>query len=284
MINLNKDLKNSWELTKINLNILKNNKELLFFPIISGIFTFAFTGIMIILFILNYIQKKELTFIDYFIFFLFYLGNYLIINFFNACLIYSTKNTFNNKKINISESIKNSLIITKRIFFWTLFSSTIGLLLDLIDSICKRIGKGGKTILNTMEYLLGLTWGILSKLVFPIIIYYNLSPIKSTKKSINLIKNTWGKKIINYTGISLAQFYITFIIISLIFLLYIIVYLLFGNIILIPVFILGLILLIYITMAFNTSRQLTNIILFLYASNQNIPKEYNKNKLKKFFK
>jgi hypothetical protein len=273
----------SIEISKLTFKILKSNKKLLIFSIVSILMSFSFFGFMVIFFILNYYGKEGIYFIDFFMFFLTYLGIYLIINFFNVCIIYSLKGLFENKEIKTNDAIKFSLSILKRIFYWTLVSATIGLLLRLINGIAKRLGNNGKIILTFIRSILGELWSILSVFILPIMVYNKSSPIVSVRKSSKLIRKTWGENLVKHYSLGLSQLYVLLIGISIISLLSFILFHLIGAIILPTLILISILFLISIIVLFKAANQIFNTILFLYADKNIIQKDFNKSKLKLVF-
>ena len=277
------EFKKIWNITETCFDILKNKKDLIFFTAMSWAFTFAFISFMLIFFFINFQIQQKLFFIDYFMFFLLYLGIYFINTFFNVCLIYSTKKYFNNEKITINDSLKFSLTNIKRIFYWTLFSSTIGMVLLLIDSISRMLGKNGKIIIKFMNSIIGSMWSIFSIFVLPNMAYNNLSTINSVKKSINQVKKTWGKDLIKVHNTSMIQFIIMFIFVFILIFISMVLYLILGNNILSPIVIFLLIFILAITSIFSSMNHILHTALFLYAEKKIVVKEFKKNYLSRYF-
>lgn len=283
-MSLNQSLRHNLNLIKSILIILRSNKNFIFFILMSWIFSFVFFGIMIIFFILNLQFKDSIIFIDYVMFFLIYICIYFIINFFNTCLIHSIIKLMSKEDIQKNESIKFSFIIIKRIFFWTFFLSTFGLVLNLIYQFSKINYKFKKTMIKTMNYLIGGSWSIISILVHPIMVDKKSNPLNSLKKSINLIKKTWDINLTKNFRFGLIYYFVLVMFLIFIIIIIYILYILFGiEILFISISISILFLFGIITLYISINKTLQTL-LYLYAEKNLCHESFKKNTLKKIFK
>jgi hypothetical protein len=196
---------NGWTITKSSFKVLKENKQLIIFPILSGIslllifasfFTVAlgFAG-------WNVDNMPELGTIEsYVILFVFYIINYFVVVFFNMALIHCTSLYFKGEEITIRKGIDFSMSRIGSIFAWAVFAGTIGAILKIIQ---ENVGALGKIITG----IIGIVWGIATFFVVPVIAYENLGPIGALKKSTNLMKEKWGERI----GAGFSLFLVEFI-------------------------------------------------------------------------
>ncbi|PWT70640.1 MAG: hypothetical protein C5B59_19740 [Bacteroidetes bacterium] len=186
-------LSNGWTLSMNSLKVLKENKQLIIFPILSGIsmvliigsflfFLFASTGWDI-----DYLQNESKF--EYYLFgFLFYLVNYFVVVFFNTALIQCTRDYFNGETPSVKKGLQFSLSRLGAIFTWAVFAASVGLILRTIQ---ENVGALGKIITG----IFGIVWSIATFFVVPIIAYENLNPIQAVKRSSKMMRDKWGESL-----------------------------------------------------------------------------------------
>jgi len=196
---LNERMENGSMMAMISFNILKKEKNLLLFPILStlslfmilgsfaaGIFTklgFEFSFIRFPFVTINNVSETT----QYILLFFFYLFHYFIIIFFNMALIHCTIQYFNGKKTSLKEGLLFSISKLSVIFSWALLSATIGFGLRLIED-------KGKSLTTFVFGLLGFLWSLMTFFVIPVIAYENLNMKQAIKRSKELFKDTWGER------------------------------------------------------------------------------------------
>jgi len=279
----------SWEITKLSLDVIRKDKELLLFPLLAGIFSAIFFIAMLFPTILSSLlfgdSQALSTFgsvFDFIIVFLTYFGLAFIAVFFNVCVVYTTKKRFEGGNATFIESLKFAFSKIHLVFLWSLVSATVGLILRLIDNAAEKSGNIGKLLLRITTSILGTVWSIVTIFVIPGLVYHNLGPLAAIKKSIEVLKKTWGESLIRYYGTGLVQF--AFIILwFLLTLILIIVGIPLGGIALVIVISLSAISFIFIIIFFNLINSIFNTALYVYADTGKIPSGYSKNVMSNAF-
>lgn len=198
---------NGWTIASNSFKVLKENRQLILFPILSGVsmivivasfFTavLGFNGWNI-----DNVQENS-TVVSYVLLFAFYIVNYFVIVFFNMALIHCTSLYFKGEEVTLRKGIDFSISRIGSIFAWAVFAGIVGGILKVIQ---ENVGSLGKIITG----LVGVVWSIATFFVVPVIAYENLSPIAAFKRSANLMKEKWGERIgagfsfflINFVGI-----------------------------------------------------------------------------------
>lgn len=277
----------SWELTKLSMGVIKEDKELLFFPLLAGIFSIIFSVVMVIPTIIPMLLSdagvKAFTPIEYTMLFIVYLGLAFIATFFNVCVVFTTKTRFQGKNATFMDSIKFSLSKVHLIFLWSLLAATVGIILRAIDQAAEKAGAGGKLILNLVSSVLGMMWSIITIFVVPAMVYDNLSPFAAIKKSVAVLRKTWGESLIRYYGLGLVEFIFFVIWVLITILLFVILGTLGPLGIIIAIAIVALLFL-GIILIFSVMNSVFNTALFEYASTGKLPKGYNKEVMDSAFK
>ncbi len=270
----------SWKLTKLSFGVIKKDKELFAFPVLSFVFSVLF---LLAVFVSSFFGGlyslssgfEYFSYIEYFIFFLSYLGLSFIATFFSACVVYTAGIRFRGKNATFGESIGFALKRVDKIFLWSVFSATIGLILKIIESLARNIKGVGRVVLFIFNSVFGLLWSVLTIFVVQGIVYNNLGPFSAIKKSALVLKETWGESLIKYFGFGVVQFLFVFagIVIGAI-LMYLGfvtggVYILFGFAVLMFLYILAVLLI------FGIASQIYNSALYVYATTGKIPEGYD---------
>lgn len=253
---------------------------MLLFPLLAGILSILF--IIAILFptiIVGFISgvTKSIAFgvLEYILLFLTYLGLSFIAIFFNVCVVYTTKVRFEGGNATLFDSIKFALSKTHLILVWSLVSATVGLVLRLIDEVAKNSGKIGEIIISIMNSLLGLMWSIITIFVVPAMVYDNLGPIDAIKKSVDVLKKTWGESLIKDFSFGLVEFlFILFGLIIGVILLFLSFNL--GMIGIVIVLSLNVIYFISVILIFEVANSIFNTALYVYANKRELPAGYSK--------
>lgn len=273
----------SWEITKLSFSVIKKDKELLAFPILSGVFSLIFIiALFVPTFILGAFEgEASSSAIQYLILFLVYLGLAFIATFFNVCTVYTAKIRFSGGDATFSESIKFAFSKIHLIFLWSLVSALVGLILRAIEQAAERAGNGGKIALNILRGLLGAAWSIMTLFVIPVMVYKGLGPFASIKESVKTIKKTWGESLVREFGLGLIQIIlivIGIIVTVLLMVLTVGIPVLFWSILLV-----GIIYVVGVILVFGIANSIYNTALYVYAETGKIPDGFNSEVLKGAF-
>ena len=197
-------LSNGWKIAMSSFKVLKEKKELIIFPILSGFSILLVVGsFFTIYFTSSGWTETDLqgfnTPANYLLLFGFYLVNYFIVVFFNMALIHCTRSYFRGEEVSIRAGLKFSMSRLGAIFSWAFFAATVGLLLRVIQ---ENVGWLGKIITG----LIGVVWSIATFFVVPVIAYENAGPLEAVKRSSQLMKQKWGESLGATFSFGLIQF------------------------------------------------------------------------------
>jgi hypothetical protein len=176
-----------------SLKVLKANKQLIIFPILSGLSMVLIIGSFVVGMLasagwdVGNIGEQSTSF-NYVAGFLFYVVNYFVVVFFNTALVDCTRDYFNGEIPSIQKGLRFSMSRLGAIFTWSLFAATIGFGLKLLQ---ENLGWLGKIITG----IIGIVWSIATFFVVPIIAYENLNPLQAVKRSTLLMKEKWGESL-----------------------------------------------------------------------------------------
>lgn len=189
------------ELVLYAFKVVLKHKLLLLSPILSGI---SVAGAI-------YYVYKGSTFVYYhfksetsgwlwsigFLFLCLFIGYFCFIFitiFFNVLTIFLTNSYLEKNKASFSLGFWETVKRLPAILAWTLIQSTIGFILDLIDKISYNIQHYLPFPSFSSE---NARWNVATYFALPIICFLNWrNPVTLYKKSVTLIDNVWGRKIV----------------------------------------------------------------------------------------
>jgi hypothetical protein len=221
------------------------------------------------------VDNESLTILHYIVIFITYLGLAFIATFFNVCVVYTAKVRFEGGNATFSESIRFGFSKFGLIFQWSLLSASVGLLLRLLDNLVSRLGKIGEIVGHIIVGLIGMTWSIVTIFVVPVLVYENIGPIDAVKKSIDVLKKTWGESLIKSIGLGLIQIFTLLLIAGFsIALVFVLNYIFNVTGLLIGIGV-GILLLVITTLLFQIASTIYNAALYAYATEGKIVEGFN---------
>jgi hypothetical protein len=205
-------LSNGWDLSMKSFSVLKENRQLILFPILSGLsmmlIVFSFFAIIFAASGWDGLAIRDLqnhgTLANYALLFGYYVVNYFIVVFFNTALIHCTHLYFEGQRPTVGDGLRFAVSRIGAIFAWAVFAATVGTILKVIQD---RVGFLGKIITG----LLGVAWSIATFFVVPVIAYENLGPLAAFRRSASMMKEKWGQSIgatFSFGIISLLGFFL----------------------------------------------------------------------------
>jgi hypothetical protein len=184
---------NGWTIATNSFKVLKENRQLVIFPILSGVSIILILASFCVAFLgfsgwqLDQVSEPG-RIMSYALFFVFYIVNYFVIVFFNMALVHCTSLYFKGEEVTLQKGIDFSMSRLGSILGWAVFAGIVGGILKIIQ---ENAGSVGKIITG----LVGIVWSIATFFVVPVIAYENLGPLAAFKKSALLMKEKWGESI-----------------------------------------------------------------------------------------
>lgn len=202
----------SWFLARTTFGVIKQDKEMLWFPVLSGLFSILFSvALLVPTFLVHFTERvagESLAFtpLEYAVLFVEYFGLAFIATFFNVCVVYTTRTRLSGGDATFGESLKFALSKIHLIAAWSLVSATVGIILRAIDKLAERAGPLGGIILSLVRFALASAWSIVTLFVIPAMVYRDLGPFEAIKDSMATLKRHWGESLVRHFGMGLAAF------------------------------------------------------------------------------
>ncbi len=194
-------LSNSWALVKASTRVLALDKELMVFPLLSGVATvLVLASFAVPLFITGgwtVFAEGHSPYLGYVAGFLFYLVQYTVIFFFNSALVGAALIRLEGGNPTVSDGLSVAMSRLGSILGYAALAATVGMLLRAIS---ERVGFFGKIVTG----LIGMAWTLATYLAVPVLVTQDVGPIDAVKESAELLKRTWGEQVVGNFGIGAA--------------------------------------------------------------------------------
>ena len=196
----------TWSLMSECWRVLRQDKRLLVFPMISGVCCLLLLASFAIPLYAtgaweppghDATSQRQVAY--YATLFAFYVGNYFIVVFFNAAIVACAAIRLGGGNPTIADGLRAAAARLPVIAGWALVSATVGLVLRIIEDRSERVGQ-------FVAGLLGMAWTIVSFLVVPVLVVENKGPLAALKESTVLLKKTWGEQLTSNFSFGLCFF------------------------------------------------------------------------------
>ncbi|MCK4451391.1 MAG: hypothetical protein KAX26_12450 [Anaerolineae bacterium] len=194
-------IQNSWTLIKASAAVLRADKELVVFPIVSAIsvlvVTVSFALPMILAGFLDALLEGHAQIFGFVMGFLFYVVQYTVIIFANSALVGAAMIRLRGGDPTVGDGFRVAMKHIGAILGYALISATVGMIL-------RWLSERGKTFGQIVSSIVGLAWNLATYLVVPVLVVEGVGPVEAVKRSANLLKKTWGEQIVGNFSISLV--------------------------------------------------------------------------------
>jgi len=199
----------SWQIIQASAAVLRQDRELLLFPLFSGLASlFLIASFIVPLASTGALASASGSAPDaglLFALFVFYLLQYFIIFFFNTALVGAALIRLEGGDPTVADGLKIAIDRVWRILGYAGIAATVGLILRAIE---ERAGFLGRWIVG----LLGMAFTVATFLTIPILVTRDVGPVEAVKESAALLKRTWGENIIGNAGLGVVFFCAYFLI------------------------------------------------------------------------
>jgi hypothetical protein len=191
----------SWTLVKASANVLRLDKELMVFPLLSGIATVLVTVSFILPFAvtggLHAFDRDGARYLAYVVGFFFYLLQYAIIFFFNSALVGAALIRLAGGDPTLSDGLAIAAKRLPSILGYAALAATVGMVLRFIS---ERSGILGRLVVGA----LGMAWSLATYLAVPVLVTEDIGPLDAVEESAALFKRTWGEQVVGNFGMGWA--------------------------------------------------------------------------------
>jgi hypothetical protein len=196
-------LSNSWDLVKASAAVLRADKELLLFPVISAalsilvVITFAVPAILAGVTASGSGEAGGFTAVGYAGVLLFYVVQYFVIFFCNTALVGAALIRLRGGDPTVADGFRIAASRIQPILGYALIAATVGMILRAVS---EKSGFLGRLVIS----LIGFAWNLATFLVVPVLVVEDVGPVEAIQRSAAYLKRTWGEQIVGNVGMGLV--------------------------------------------------------------------------------
>jgi hypothetical protein len=199
-----------WGILTQSWSVVRQDKELLLFPVLSGMACLVVTAsfILPVVFVpelqetFHDVRKGEASDVQKLaslaLSFAFYMAHYFVIVFFNTALASCAMIRFRGGDPTVADGLRAAISRLPQILAWAAVAATVGMILRALE---ERVGLLGKIVIG----LIGVGWSIATYLIVPILAAERLGPIAAVRRSVALLSKTWGESLTGHISLSLVS-------------------------------------------------------------------------------
>jgi Family of unknown function (DUF6159) len=188
----------SWEIAKRSWAVLRADKTLAWFPVLSAlgslIVVAALGGLFLVAGIDDTASGTSLQPIGYVLIVVAYLALAIVQTYFLAGLVAGADQRLRGNDSTLKSALEIANSRLHRLLPWAVVTATVTMVLQAIE---QRFGIIGTIVAR----LVGLAWQLVTFLVIPILVLEDLGVGDALKRSKDLFKKTWGENVIGQFGL-----------------------------------------------------------------------------------
>lgn len=219
----------SWELFRASLQVIRQNKTLLLFPLVASA-----CSVVILLFFLapallypsghalsegahwealsrqfGFILKDQQPVIHpngYFYGYLalVYLASMFLATFFNTAFYSQILQALAGHPVSVEDGLRAAWARVHAILMWSLLAGTVGLIIKALEDRFGWIGRWA------MKFV-GVVWSVASIFAIPALVREgSTNPLALLRSSASTLRKTWGESLIGYAGITISSWIMLF--------------------------------------------------------------------------
>lgn len=177
----------TFSLMKMSWGVLMQDRELVVFPIMSalGLLSLGLIGATSGLATAENLESST----GWATLFLFLVFAYLITVFFNAALVSAALERLRGGDPTIGSGLAHAAKHIHHIFLWALISATVQTILQALRA------RGDNFVTDIVTRLIGGVWEFFTFFVVPVMVAEGHGPVSSIKRSVSIVRGTWGRQI-----------------------------------------------------------------------------------------
>ncbi|OBB97507.1 DUF6159 family protein [Mycobacterium sp. 852002-40037_SCH5390672] len=204
-------IRRGWALAGQSWNVLKKDRSLVLFPVLSTLFA-VLAAIAIwapTLLVRGVFGGHQVDSHDpvYYIAGLAtaYVSTFIAI-FFNVALAACAARSMRGENTRVAEGIHAAARRIVPILGWTVVATTVGLVLKALEERLPTLGR-------LVADLVGVAWAVATFFVIPVIALEGTGPFRSLRRSVDTIKVRWGESAAGAASIGVVTFLLTLVIV-----------------------------------------------------------------------
>jgi hypothetical protein len=217
-------LSRSWLLFTTSLQVVRQNKKLLLFPLVTSVCSVA----MMLFFLapallypsghalpelahwetlgdqlgLHFAGGRSTLHPNAFFYgylAVIYLASMFLATFFNAAFYNEILKALAGDPVSVRAGLSFAWFRVRSILMWSLFAGAVGLIIKALE---ERFGWVGRWVMR----FVGVIWSVASVFAIPVLIREGgTNPLTMLRNSASVLRKTWGESLIGYVGVTLGS-------------------------------------------------------------------------------
>jgi hypothetical protein len=196
-------IRRSWYLGKLSWRVLRDDRTLAVFPVITAIGALVvflgFGGLIALTGIDDAGNETSLAPFGWVLIVAMYLVAGIVVTFFQAALVCGANDRLDGRDTTVGRAISTAGRQLPAIAAWAVLQTTVSMVLQAIE---ERAGFVGQILAG----LFGAAWRVVTFLAIPVVALEGLGPFASLKRSGVLLKQTWGENLAGQFGFGILGF------------------------------------------------------------------------------
>ena len=189
-----KTIARSWNLFIESLSVLRRDRRLLWFPVLSTTATLLVSASLLLPIYgtaglirpVGHDAPRRTDPTDFAVGFAFCFLNYFVTIFFNAALVADVERFLDGESATVLDGLRVAFQRLGKIAYWALLATTVAMLLSLVR---RRAGPAGKVAAGVAS----VAWSLVTYFVVPVIVIENRPVWDAVDRSTTLCRQGWGE-------------------------------------------------------------------------------------------
>lgn len=277
----------SWRITKLSFGVINQDREMLLFPLLAGVFSLLFAGALLFpTVVADAVEgqtQQALGAGEYILLAITYFVLAFIATFFNVCVVYTAKTRFEGGDATFMESLRFAMSRIQLIAAWSVVAATVGLLLRAIEGLAEQAGGPGQIIASILHSLLAIAWSVTTLFVVPAMVFHQLGPMDAIKRSMETLKRTWGESLVRHFGLGIMQFAFMLLVIPVGYVLFLVLGGL-GTAGTVTTLAICVAYVLLVGLVFSAANRVFNTALYIYAEHGELPGGFDEETMQNAFR
>lgn len=194
-------LKTGFALARRSGRALRDHPKLLVFPVIAGIMSLAFLGL---LWFSVFSMDGDPTTITYVGLFGYYLGTTFIASYCMAALMYCSRQVFHGETPAIGAGLRAASQNIAPLLVWAIVSALVGVLIRMLE-------ENDTPLAEITAAVFSVAWSIMTFFVVPVVVFEDVGTVEMFSRSKDTVVETWGESMGAVGGISVVTIVLGFV-------------------------------------------------------------------------
>lgn len=196
-------IQRSWYLGKVSWRVLRSDRTLAVFPVITALGALVVAGVFAGVIALTGIDdagnETSLAPLGWVLLVVMYLAVGVVVTFFQAALVCGANDRLDGRDATVGGAVGAAGRRLPAIVAWGLLQATVSMILQAIE---ERAGFVGQIVAG----LFGAAWRVVTFLAIPVVALEGVGPFAALKRSGVLLRQTWGENLGGQLGFGVLGF------------------------------------------------------------------------------